>query len=168
MTHIKTMAEATSTLPSTTLYFGADHGGFGYKESLKSIFQNQGFQVVDCGAFQVDPVDDFTDFAFAVAEKVGGDAQSDKSSFGVLLCRSGAGMVIAANKVPGIRAVVAHSVAEAIHAREHNDANVIAFSGDWQSETECAEILKVFLETAFPKGENHVRRIAKIAQYERE
>ncbi len=151
-----------------TLYFGADHGGFGYKESLKSIFQNQGFPVVDCGAFQVDPVDDFTDFAFTVAEKVSADGTAQKLAIGVLLCRSGAGMVIAANKIPGIRAVVAHTITEAIHAREHNDANVIAFSGDWQSETECTEILKVFLETPFPQGENHVRRIAKIAQYERE
>lgn len=157
----------TKNSAKPSLYFGADHGGFAYKEALKTAFQNQGYPVEDCGAFQVDPVDDFTEFAFAVAEKVSTDSTAQKPAIGVLLCRSGAGMVIAANKVPDVRAVVAHSVEEAVHAREHNDANVIAFSGDWQSESECAEILKAFLATSFPQGENHVRRIAKIAEYER-
>ncbi len=147
-----------------TVYLGADHGGFALKEQLKGWLVEQGYRVGDCGAFTLDPDDDYPDFAWEVAQKVARDANSR----GVLLCRSSAGMTITANKHRGVRAVSLTTAAQAEHARVHNNANIASFSGDELTLIQIKETLKVFLETEFPTEERHVRRLAKITAWESE
>jgi ribose 5-phosphate isomerase B len=144
-----------------TIYLGADHGGFELKNQLKAWLIEQGRQVEDCGALAFDPADDYPDYAFAVAKKVA----ANPGSLGILSCRSGAGMVIAANKVSGIRAANAVSVQDTKFNRDHDDINVIAISGNWMQIEQAKEIVQVFLDTAFSQVERHVKRLAKIANF---
>lgn len=143
------------------IYLGADHGGYKLKEKIKSWLSEWGYTFEDLGNTVFDPNDDYPDSAFKVAEAV----SKNPDSRGVLACRSAAGMVIAANKVSGIRAAAAFDVKSAQHSREHNDANILALSGDWLSEGKAKEILKVWLETPFSREERHARRIEKIKDY---
>ena len=145
------------------IYLGSDHGGFKLKEELKKFLEKKQYQFKDLGNTKSDKKDDYPDYAFKVAEKVA----SEKSSFGILLCRSSAGMVIAANKVKGVRAVSVFDVNSAKHAREHNDANIIALSGDWINKKKMFKIVDVFLTTEFSGEERHVRRLKKIQEYEK-
>jgi ribose 5-phosphate isomerase B len=149
-----------------TIYLGADHGGFPLKEKIKTWLDDWEYQFSDLGALQLDAQDDYPDFALAVAKQVAADRAKQQDSFGILLCRSGGGMVIAANKVPGVRAVLVFSVKEAIHAKEHDDANIISLAGDWMDPEIAQASLKAFLETEFSGGERHLRRIKKITDYE--
>lgn len=144
------------------IYLGADHGGYELKEKAKSWLHDWGYQYEDLGAHRFDPADDYPHYAFAVAEKVA----QEPEAVGVLLCRSGGGVTIAANKVKGVRAVPVNSEQEAIHAREHNNANVISLSGDWLGDEQAQVILKRYLVTSFTAEERHQRRLAQIAQYE--
>jgi ribose 5-phosphate isomerase B len=147
-----------------TIYLGADHGGFPLKEKLKTWLEGQGMKVVDCGAMMLDPNDDYPDFAFAVARELNQD--QDPGSRGILLCRSGAGMVIAANRSTAVRAVQVNQVSEVQHAREHNDANVIGLAADSITEDQAKELVTAFLQTEVSPDERHHRRIAKIAAWQ--
>ncbi len=144
------------------VYLAADHGGFNLKETLKAYLQTQGYEAVDEGAHTLDPADDYPDFMYPAAQKIG----SDLDARGIFLCRSGAGAAIVANKVRGVRAVVAHTVDEAKHAREHNDANVVSLSSDSLSAEESRDIVSVFLGTSFSGEERHLRRLKKILKIE--
>lgn len=140
---------------------GADHRGFKLKELVKRHGENLGHEIVDVGTDGEASVD-YTDFAIAAAEKVArGEAER-----GVLICGSGAGMSIAANKVNGVRAALAVSPDGARLARAHNDANVLAL-GAWQEgdEKNVLAIVDAFLVTAF-EGGRHARRVDKIRAYE--
>ena len=140
---------------------GADHRGFRLKEMIAAHLRELGYEVVDVGTDGETSVD-YTDFAIAAAEKVArGDADR-----GVLVCGSGAGMSIAANKVKGIRAALAVSPEGARLARAHNDANVLSL-GAWQEddEDEILAIVESFLEAEF-EGGRHARRVDKIRAYE--
>lgn len=145
-----------------TIFLGADHGGFELKNQLKIWLSDQGHQVEDCGAFAMDAQDDYPDFAFAVADKVANQPESR----GILLCRSGGGMTIAANKVRGIRAVTVDSVKAAAHAREHHDANIISLGADWLNPDDIQSIITTFLNTPASPDVRHVRRRQKIATRE--
>ncbi len=153
-----------------TIYVGADHGGFELKEAVKNWLADWGYDVEDMGALAPEPDDDYPNYAFAVANAVtkAVTTSGEGSAWGVLLCRSGGGMTIAANKVPGIRAVAASSPREAVHARENNNANILTLSGDWLDETKAKETLKAFLDTPFNTASHHQRRLTMISQYERE
>ncbi len=144
------------------IIIGADHGGFKLKEQIKKWLQTLDYKVVDVGAKQLDPQDDYPQFAFAAAKKV----VKNKEVFGVLFCRSGAGMTIAANKVAGIRAVELFNANSAQHARQHNNANIAALSADWLEVDEIKEIIKTFLETEFANEARHLRRINQIKAFE--
>ncbi|MEK7557172.1 MAG: RpiB/LacA/LacB family sugar-phosphate isomerase [Patescibacteria group bacterium] len=144
------------------VYLGADHGGFELKERIKRWLVEWGHTWEDLGNTTYDKGDDYPPFALAVAEKVG----KTRDAIGILACRSAAGMVIAANKVKGVRAITVHDENSAGLAREKNDANVVVLSGDWLSEKEAKKILKVFLETPFSGEERHIRRIKTIEEYE--
>ena len=146
------------------IYLGADHGGYAAKEQLKKWLQANHYDFEDCGAFQLDPEDDYPDFSFPAAEKVAQDSLHEAR--GILSCRSSGGAVIAANKVRGIRAVSVFDQTSARHAREHNDANIIGVSGDWSTSEQIQEIVKTFLTTPFSQEPRHLRRIQKITQYE--
>lgn len=124
----------------------------------------------DLGAYKLDPDDDYPQFAFAVAEKVSHEDDMTKTwkkrTKGILACRSAAGVVIAANKIKDVRATAAFDETSARHSREHNDANVIALSGDWLDEEKAKKVLKVWLDTEFSGLERHKRRIEQIRNKE--
>lgn len=141
-----------------TVAIGADHAGFDLKSSLSALLRELGYGVVDLGTSGPESVD-YPDFANAVAEALtGGDAQ-----YGVLICGSGIGMSIAANRHGGVRAALCHDEETARLAREHNDANVLVL-GSRTTQPDMAErCVRVFFGTAFDGGERHARRVAKLA-----
>ena len=145
------------------IYLGADHGGFALKEQLKAWLTSWGIDYTDVGAFQLDPADDYPDFAIAVTQAVAADPVHHK---GILACRSAAGVVIVANKGKGVRSVAPLTVEAAQHSREHNDANVLGLSGDWLTNDQAQAITKTWLQTQFPNEERHRRRLEKISQFE--
>jgi ribose 5-phosphate isomerase B len=146
------------------IYLGADHGGFQLKEEFKRYLVDKypEIQAEDCGAHEFDAGDDYPLFALEVAKKVA----SDEQSLGVLLCRSGSGVVIAANKVKGVRAVELYDAKITKQAKSHNHANVIAFGGDYLSLAEMTKLFEIFLETEQDPDERHKRRLQQINNYE--
>lgn len=145
------------------IYLGSDHGGFKLKEEFRSYLSNEHpeIELEDCGAFTYEAEDDYPEFAFKVAKRT-----ASGQNLGILLCRSGSGVVIAANKVKGIRAVELYDDRIAAHSKSHNQANVIAFSGDYLSLERMVELFEIFLKTGVDKSERHQRRIAQITNYE--
>lgn len=141
---------------------GADHGGFEQKEQLKSWLQDQGFEVDDFGCHSEESVD-YPDYAKPVAQCVA----SGKADYGVLVCGTGIGMMVAANKVHGIRAANLTSPEFAELAREHNNANVATLSGRFVSLEDNKRILEAFFATSFAGG-RHARRVEKIMSIESE
>jgi ribose 5-phosphate isomerase B len=135
---------------------GADHAGFPLKEKLREFLRQAGYPCQDLGTWSTDSVD-YPDFARAVGENVA----ADQSDMGVLVCGTGIGMGIAANKVAGIRAAVVHDVETARLAHEHNDANVVTMGGRLLADAEAWEVLQAFLEARFAGG-RHQRRIDEI------
>ena len=132
----------------------ADHGGFELKEALKK--QLTGITLTDLGTHSTDSVD-YPDYGADLARKVAA-GEFDR---GILICGSGIGISIAANKVPGIRAALCHNVYTAEMARKHNDANVIAMGGRVVDENTAIEMTRVFLNTEFDGG-RHARRVEKL------
>jgi len=122
-----------------------------------------GYPMQDLGAFAYDKADDYPDFAKGVAEKVAQDPQSR----GILICGSGVGVAITANKVKGVRAGTAINAKQIKDSVSDEDTNVVAISADYISEKDAMEIAKSFLETKFSGEERHVRRINKIKALER-
>jgi ribose 5-phosphate isomerase B len=138
----------------------SDHAGFAEKEKLKTLFSNLGIDFVDLGTTSEQSVD-YPDYAHTVAEQV---AQGHVDQ-GVLVCGSGTGMAISANKIPGVRAAVAWSEETARLARQHNDANVLAIGARTTPEGDIPKIVKVWFTTAF-EGGRHAERVAKIEAVE--
>jgi ribose 5-phosphate isomerase B len=137
---------------------GADHAGFERKETVKRFLSDAGYDVADVGTTSESSVD-YPDFARQVAEQVArGEADT-----GILICGTGIGMAITANKVPGIRAAVAHNSETARLARAHNDANVLTFGGRLTDDPAAIEIVRAFLDASFAGG-RHQRRIDKISE----
>ncbi len=145
------------------IYIAADHAGFELKEKLKPWLEHHQIAYEDLGNNKLDPKDDYPDFAAKLAKKVVKDGTS-----GILVCGSGIGMCIAANKIKGARAADPISFKEARLAREHNDANIICLSGWFNSYHYSTKLLQRFLQTPFSKDERHVRRLAKIKKLESE
>jgi ribose 5-phosphate isomerase B len=140
---------------------GADHGGFILKEKLRGQLAALGHEVADFGTTSTESCD-YPDFAHAVGEWVA-DGRADR---GLLICTTGIGMAMAANKIAGVRAAPAQSDDEVRMTREHNNANVLAIGARYVDERRALELIRICLETEFTGGERHVRRIAKIGQLE--
>lgn len=140
---------------------GADHAGFELKEALKSRLESEGHRVTDVGTHSTDSAD-YPLFAAEAASLVA-EGQADR---GVIVCGSGNGVAIVANKVHGIRAVNAHDAAEAEMARRHNNINVLTLSGQRLSPDQAAPIVNQFLKEDF-EGGRHERRVNEIADVER-
>ena len=139
---------------------GADHAGFALKEAVKQALEARGVTTRDFGATSAAAVD-YPDYAAPVARAVaGGDADR-----GILVCGSGVGMAIAANKVPGIRAAAIGDPAAAVLAREHNDVNILTLAGRLLAPGAAQAIVDAFLSTPFAGG-RHEQRVAKIRQLE--
>lgn len=140
---------------------GSDHAGFDAKEKAKGELSALGLEVIDKGTDSLDSVD-YPDFGAAVARAVA-TGEVDR---GVLICGSGIGVSIAANKIPGARAALCWNEETARLARQHNDANVLCFGGRFVAPEEAARMVRVFLETDFAGG-RHAERIEKLAALDR-
>jgi len=139
-----------------TIVVGSDHAGFTHKEALKSMLVDQGYTVVDVGAFSADRVD-YPDFGVAAARLIAHGV----ADYGVLVCGSGIGISIAANKIKGIRAANVTSVEMARLARQHNNANMVAVGERITPIEEAREIVTAFLSTEF-EGGRHTGRVEKL------
>jgi ribose 5-phosphate isomerase B len=144
------------------VHLGCDHAGYELKNLLAEYLRNAGHDVVDHGAHDFDPDDDYPAFCFETAEGV----IEEPGSLGIVLGGSGNGEQIAANKVPGVRAALAWSVETAQLAREHNDANVVGIGARMHTVDEAFQIARTFLETPFSGADRHQRRIDQLADYE--
>jgi ribose 5-phosphate isomerase B len=140
---------------------GADHAGFELKEKIKKYLQEKGITVDDRGTHSTDSVD-YPDYALRVGEEVA----AGKADSGILVCGSGIGMSIAANKVHGVRAAHVSSEIEARLSREHNDANVLAIGGRVLDEGTARKVVDCWLNTDFVGG-RHQQRVEKISEIER-
>jgi len=145
-------------MPGGTVAVASDHAGFDLKEILKRDLQAAGHEVLDLGTNSTQS-GDYPDFGQALAEAVA----SGKASRGVLVCGTGIGISIAANRNPSIRAALVHDVTSARLSREHNDANVVAFGQRVIGAETAREALKVFLSTNF-EGGRHAGRVAKLSR----
>lgn len=140
---------------------GCDHAGFEgppyYKQDIVGHLEKLGHSVVDCGTFGPESVD-YPDYADRVCEALAGD----EADIGVLLCGTGIGISIAANRHKGIRAAVCATDDMARLAREHNDANILCLGRRILAVEDCLRLVDVFLSTPFSGGERHIRRVAKM------
>lgn len=144
------------------IYLAADHAGFEFKEQIKKDLNQEKYETIDCGAYALNPDDDYPDFISKIGKSVG----KDIDSCGIIFGKSGSGECIVANKYKGIRAFLGINEKNVKLAREHNDANIISIGSEIISLDEAKKLIKLFLETPFSKEERHIRRINKIREIE--
>ena len=147
-----------------TVALGCDHGGFALKQTIAEEIRRAGHGVLDCGAFSLDPLDDYPDFARAVGEAI----QTAKAERGILVCGSGVGAAVAATKMRGIRAAVCHDTYSAHQGVEHDDMNVLCLGARIVGIELARELVRAFLSATFPGGEKYERRLEKITAIESE
>ena len=145
-------------MAGATIAVASDHAGFDLKEILKRDLQEAGHEVLDLGTNSTQSVD-YPDFGAAMADAIA----SGKANRGVLVCGTGIGISIAANRNPKVRAAIVHDVTSARLAREHNDANVVAFGQRLIGTETAREALKVFVSTEW-EGGRHAARVAKLSK----
>lgn len=138
---------------------GCDHGGFELKERLKKFLEDKGFEVTDHGCYSKESVD-YPKFVTPVAA----DVLSGKADKGIVICTTGIGVSITANKIKGIRCALCHDVFSAKATREHNDSNILAMGGRVIGAGPAIEVVKAWLGTEFSGDERHIRRIKMIEQ----
>lgn len=154
---VKWAFEAKGLPNKIKIVLGADHAGFALKEKVREYLTDKGLEVEDEGPLTPGPVD-YPDFAEKVATRVA----AQQADYGVLVCGTGLGMAIAANKVAGVRAATCNDTLSAHFARAHNDANVLALGGRLVDHATARKILDIWLATPF-EGGRHGRRVDKIA-----
>jgi ribose 5-phosphate isomerase B len=142
----------------------ADHGGFDLKKELVPWLWEQGFRVLDLGAASYDALDDYPDFALAVAKAVAGG----KAKRGIIICGSGVGACVVANKISGIRAAVCHDTYSARQGVEHDDMNILCLGARVIGSALAKELVLAFLNATFSTGEKYHRRLAKVLAIEKE
>ena len=143
------------------VYLGADHGGYELKNQLAEHLRHAGHEVVDIGAMTLDEDDDYPKYAYGVAVKVLGEEADGR---GVLLCRSGQGMTIAANRVRGIRAALAWNVETAVHGRRDDNANVLVLPSDYMDFQLAADAVDAWLATEFKNDPKYARRLDELEE----
>jgi ribose 5-phosphate isomerase B len=139
---------------------GSDHGGFYLKEEIKNYLKGAGHTTIDFGTESVESVD-YPDFGYLVAEAVA----KGRCEKGIVICRTGIGVSITANKIPGIRAAHCHDLFTTKMARQHLDANILALGADIVEKQLAKEMVKLFLVTTFSAG-RHARRLQKLIEIE--
>lgn len=149
------------------VHLGSDHAGLELKDHLLGWLADHGYEVLDHGPFVYDADDDYPVFCMRAADAVAADWQDGQDSLGVVIGGSGNGEQIAANKVKGVRAVLAWSEETAQLGRQHNNANVISVGGRMHTLDEMVRFVEVFLSTPFSGDERHARRIELMADYEK-
>lgn len=145
------------------IYLGSDHRGYNLKEKLKNLLTEWGYEYEDMGPLEYNKDDDYPDYAKLVGDKV---AATDGSK-GILICGSGVGVAITANKIKGVRAGTMFDVEQVKASVADEDTNVIGLSNDYSSEEKNIAIAKAFLESKFSGAERHVRRVEKIKKMEK-
>ncbi len=143
---------------------GMDHGGYPLKEFILEELRKEGHDVVDVGAFNLDPGDDYPDFSRAVGEAI----LSGVAERGVLVCGSGVGAAVAANKMKGIRASVCHDHYSAHQGVEHDNMNVLCLGARIIGSEMAADLIRAFLAAKFSGEPRHERRLRKVAEIEAE
>lgn len=144
------------------VFIGSDHNGFAYKQELADFLRRSGYEVVDEGDIRLDPQDDFPQFAAKVVNDL--LASKDPGARGILVCGSGQGMCMAANRFKGIRASLCWNVAEARAARNDDDSNVLCISSRYTNLLDAQAIVTVWLTTPFAAADRFVRRIKELDQ----
>ena len=144
------------------IYIGSDHNGYQYKQDLTAALRNAGHEVVDDGNVSIDPNDDFPQFAGKVVNDLLVDA--DPNAKGLLICGSGQGMCMAANRFKGIRASLCWNLEEARASRNDDDSNVLCLSSRYLSIDEAQSIVTTFLQTPFAAAPRFTRRIQELDQ----
>jgi len=144
------------------IYIGADHAGFNLKEELKKYLEELGYQYEDLGNKKLDPQDDYPDFALEVAQKI-----AETGEKGIIVCGTGVGSCMAANKVKGVRAALCWDDFTALQSREHTDANVLCLGGKVVDLETAKKIVRIWLEAEFSGKERHARRLEKIKEIEK-
>ncbi|MDE6406991.1 MAG: ribose 5-phosphate isomerase B [Anaeroplasmataceae bacterium] len=142
---------------------GCDHSALKIKNEVSNYLRTLGHEINDHGTFNEESCD-YTDFGIKVAE----DVRDKVAERGILICYTGIGMSIIANKVKGVRCALVHYVEEAVLTREHNDSNCLALSAKYTSLDMAKQIISAWLDTPFSFGERHTRRVEKINKYEEE
>lgn len=142
---------------------GTDHAGFPLKDGLLAIIRGSGHEVLDCGAMVVEPGDDYPDYAERVAAAITGG----RAARGLLLCGSGVGASVAANKFQGVRAALCHDTFSARQGVEDDAMNVLCVGARVIGSALAADVVRAFLQARFSGAERHQRRLAKIQEFER-
>jgi ribose 5-phosphate isomerase B len=160
------------------IYIGSDHRGFELKEKIFQFLTEKEYEVEDFGAYEYNEKDDYTEFAAKVGSVVGshftepsnsmGRASRDKNDyvFGILICGSGIGVEVAANKFDGVRAGIGKDVGQVMAGRNDDDMNILVIAADYTSEPEAKEMAEVFLKTPFSGKKRYQRRIEEIKKIE--
>lgn len=161
----KISSRKKSPVSLPVVVIGSDHGAYKTKQAVRKVLANAGYTIVDLGGFTDATPDDYPDIAAVVAKEVASDSSGETK--GILLCGSGTGMAIAANKIRGIRAAVAYDSYSAKMARYDNDANVLALRGRKFSSAAAAKLALLFLRTPFSRIARHAKRVKKISALER-
>ncbi len=145
------------------IYLGADHRGFNLKEQIKADLKNSGYEVLDVGASSYNKDDDYPVFAKLVGEKISLDLERGR---GILICGSGVGVDIVANKFKGVRAGLAVSPDQIYSARHDDNINVLVLAADFAEESSARNMVKTFLATPFGGDERYKRRLGEITEIE--
>lgn len=138
---------------------GSDHGGYDYKQAILAHLLKEGYQVIDCGTFSKESCD-YPQFAFAAAQKV----STKEADYGILICTTGEGIMMAANKVEHVRCSIGYNDEVTILSRQHNNANMIAFGQKFMALEDVIRRVDLFLKTEF-EGGRHANRVNLINQY---
>ena len=147
------------------IYLGSDHRGFQLKEKIVKWLFDWGYEFEDMGASHLDPEDDYTVYAERVASMVK-SSSSSLSPRGILICGSGVGVDVVANKFDGVRASIGKSVGQVKAGRNDDNMNILVIAADYTKEEEAKEMVKAFLETEFDKKARHKRRLVEIRKLE--
>lgn len=141
------------------IFIGADHGGFDLKTKLIEYLQENNIRIEDMGNYELDPLDDYPDFAKKVAQGV---LQNPYDSLGIIICRSGVGVAIACNRFKGIRCGLGFDEAQVKHIRENDNINVLALASDFVDFEKAKKLVDIFRQTELKKEEKYSRRIKKL------
>ncbi len=141
---------------------GGDHNGFEFKNTFGRSLTDRGFEVIDIGPYELDPSDDYPDFAIGVGKAI----QEGKADRGIVICGSGVGASIAATKLRGVRAAVCHDTYSAHQGVEHDNMNVLCIGSKIVGTQLASELIDAFLAASFTGEERHLRRLDKVVQLE--
>jgi len=144
------------------VYIGTDHRGFALKEKMKIWLTDWKYEFSDLGAYELDPKDDYPLYA----EKVGVLVGKEEEALGILLCGSGVGVDVAANKIDGVRSSIGKNKDQVRAGRNDDNMNILVIAADYTKEEEAKEMLKAFLETKFAGKKRFIRRLAEIEKLE--